>query len=216
MGNPSGFKAISAPNLVAGEWLNEGNWQERVGPYTGEVVSKALQADSPQVERAIRYATEAAVAIRRMTPARRADILERASQLADERRDEIARLLALELGKPMKDSRGEMVRVADTFAICAAEARNIGGELLGAEGWERGRGTTALTYRAPVGVVTVITPFNAPANLLAHKLGASFAAGNTTIVKPPPQAPAVSNAIVELLLDAGMPRQGAQILHGGR
>ena len=215
MGNPSGFKAISAPNLVAGEWLNEGNWQDRVGPYTGEVVSKALQADSPQVERAIRYATEAAVAIRRMTPARRADILERASQLADERRDEIARLLALELGKPMKDSRGEMVRVADTFAICAAEARNIGGELLGAEGWERGRGTTALTYRAPVGVVTGITPFNAPANLLAHKLGASFAAGNTTIVKPPPQAPAVSNAIVELLLDAGMPRQGAQILHGG-
>ena len=59
-----------------------------------------------------------------------------------------------------------------------------------------------------------ITPFNAPANLLAHKLGASFAAGNTTIVKAPPQAPASSAGVVGLLLDAGMPAEAAQLLHG--
>ena len=67
---------------------------------------------------------------------------------------------------------------------------SIGGEVLPVAGWRRGVGNTALTYRAPVGVALAITPFNAPANLLAHKLGAAFAAGNTTIVKPPPQAPA--------------------------
>ncbi len=167
------------------------------------------------VERALAHAAASARTVRRLTPARRADVLERAATLAEERRDDLARLLALELGKPMRDSRGEIVRVADTFAICALEARRLGGEVIGAEGWERGRGTTAFTYRAPLGVVVAITPFNAPANLLAHKLGASFAAGNTTIVKPPPQAPAASNAIIELLLDAGMPTEAVQVLHGG-
>jgi acyl-CoA reductase-like NAD-dependent aldehyde dehydrogenase len=75
-------------------------------------------------------------------------------------------------------------------------------------------GTTAFTHRAPVGIALAITPFNAPANLLAHKLGAAFAAGNTTIVKPPPQAPASSAALVELLLDCGMPPEAVQVLHG--
>ena len=101
------------------------------------------------------------------------------------------------------------------LAVCAAEARRIGGELLPVAGWTRGVGNTALTYRAPAGVALAITPFNAPANLLAHKLGASFAAGNTTIVKTPPQAPASSAALVSLLLDAGMPIQAVQVLHGG-
>ena len=100
-------------------------------------------------------------------------VLERAAAAAAaQRRDELARLLALELGKPVKDGRGEIDRVADTFAVCAAEARRIGGEVLPVAGWARGVGNTALTYRAPVGVALAITPFNAPANLLAHKLGA--------------------------------------------
>lgn len=142
-------------------------------------------------------------------------MLDRAARLAAERRDRLAALLALELGKPVKDGRGEIDRVADTLAVCAAEARRTGGELLPVAGWQRGVGNTALTYRAPAGVALAITPFNAPANLLAHKLGASFAAGNTTIVKAPPQAPASSAAIVELLLDAGMPREAVQLLHGG-
>jgi acyl-CoA reductase-like NAD-dependent aldehyde dehydrogenase len=99
--------------------------------------------------------------------------------------------------------------------VCAAETRRIGGELLPVAGWARGTGNTALTYRAPAGVALAITPFNAPANLLAHKLGASFAAGNTTLVKAPPQAPATSAAIVTLLLEAGMPAEAVQLLHGG-
>ncbi len=206
---------IEAPSLIAGSWLTEASWESRRGPYVRRVVSRGSIPDQSDIGRALAYAKGSARAIRRMTPAARATILERAGELAVERRDELARILVLELGKPMKDSRGEMVRVADTFAISASEARRLGGELLGAEGWERGSGTTAITFRAPVGVVLAITPFNAPANLLAHKLGASFAAGNTTIVKPPPQAPAISNAVVQLLLDAGMPLEAVQILHGG-
>jgi acyl-CoA reductase-like NAD-dependent aldehyde dehydrogenase len=164
---------------------------------------------------AVREFARAAVRpVASLAPARRAAILERASVAAAENRDGLARLLALELGKPVKDGRGEIDRVADTFAVCAAEARQIGGDTLPVAGWARGVGNTAFTYRAPAGVALAITPFNAPANLLAHKLGASFAAGNTTIVKAPPQAPAVSTAVVALLIEAGMPPEAVQLLHG--
>jgi acyl-CoA reductase-like NAD-dependent aldehyde dehydrogenase len=200
---------------VAGEWRTDGPAAERVGPYLRRVVTRAVAATPQDVTRALEYAAGAAVTVARVSPAARADVLDEAARLAQQRRDQLAARLAVELGKPVKDGRGEIDRVADTLAVCAAEARRIGGELLPVAGWERGVGNTALTYRAPAGVALAITPFNAPANLLAHKLGASFAAGNTTIVKAPPQAPASSAAIVSLLLDAGMPAAAVQLLHGG-
>jgi acyl-CoA reductase-like NAD-dependent aldehyde dehydrogenase len=178
------------------------------------VVSEARQADEQDVRAALAYARRGARSIARMSPAARAAVLERAAEEVLRQKDRLARLLALELGKPVKDGRGEIDRVADTFAVSAAEARRIGGEVLPVAGWARGVGTTAFTHRAPVGVALAITPFNAPANLLAHKLAAAFAAGNTTIVKPPPQAPASSAAIVEVLLESGMPPEAVQLLHG--
>ncbi|MDQ7904813.1 aldehyde dehydrogenase family protein [Phytohabitans sp. ZYX-F-186] len=200
--------------LVAGEWITAGEQSERTGPWVRAVVSRARQADHADIDVAREYARRAAGTVARLAPAARAAVLERAAALAGERRSEVARLLALELGKPLKDGLGEMDRVADTFAVSAAEARQINGEVLPVAGWARGVGNTAFTYRAPAGVALAITPFNAPANLLAHKLAASFAAGNTTIVKPPPQAPAASAALVSLLLEAGMPPEAVQLLHG--
>ncbi|MEU4220244.1 aldehyde dehydrogenase family protein [Actinoplanes sp. NPDC026623] len=207
--------AADAPSLLAGAWGGDGSVAERIGPYTGSVVSRARVAGDAEVRTAVRYAQNSAKTVARMAPATRAGILENASRLTAARRGEIAGLLALELGKPVRDGLGELDRVADTLAVCAAEARRIGGDMLPVAGWERGIGNTALTYRAPAGVALAITPFNAPANLLAHKLGASFAAGNTTIVKAPPQAPAVTAAVVALLLEAGAPAEAVQLLHGG-
>jgi acyl-CoA reductase-like NAD-dependent aldehyde dehydrogenase len=201
--------------LISGEWTVAGTQAERTGPWVRTVVSRARQADPDDVLAARGYARRAAKTVARISPAARAAVLERAADLVGGRRTEFARLLALELGKPLKDGLGEMDRVADTFTVAAAEARQIHGEVLPVAGWPRGVGNTAFTYRAPAGVALAITPFNAPANLLAHKLAASFAAGNTTIVKPPPQAPAVSAALVGLLLDAGMPAEAVQVLHGG-
>ncbi|NUO97865.1 MAG: aldehyde dehydrogenase family protein [Nonomuraea sp.] len=201
--------------LVAGEWLTSGEHADRMGPYLRETVSRARMAQTGDIATARAYARQAAKQVARLAPATRADILERAAASATAQAGELARLLALELGKPLKDGLGEIARVADTLSVAAAEARMIGGEVLPVAGWGRGVGNTALTQRAPAGPVLAITPFNAPANLLAHKLAASFAAGNTTIVKPPPQAPASSTALVRLLLDAGMPVEAVQILHGG-
>ena len=165
----------SAPALVAGEWRRNGPWTERTGPYLRRVVSQAAQASPDDVTSAARYARDAAPAVARLAPAARAGILDRAARLAAERRDDLATLLALELGKPVKDGRGEIDRVADTLAVCAArgpDRRRAAARRAGAAARH-----TALTYRAPAGVALAITPFNAPANLLAHKLGASFAAG---------------------------------------
>jgi len=205
---------MQAAALVGGKWISDGAQSERVGPFLRRPVSQAPVAGPADLAAVRAYAKDAAPSVARLSPARRAEILEQASVAATRNRDGLARLLALELGKPLKDGRGEIDRVADTFAVCAAEARQIGGETLPVAGWARGVGNTAFTYRAPVGVTLAITPFNAPANLLAHKLGASFAAGNTTIVKAPPQAPATSAAIVALLAEAGMPYEAAQLLHG--
>ena len=204
-----------APALLGGKWLSGGPTTERVGPFTRSVVSRARVAGPDDARVAAQYAKAGARTVARMAPATRAAILDRAAILAGEHREAFARLIALELGKPVRDGRAELDRVADTFAVCAAEARQIGGELLPVAGWDRGIGNTALTYRAPAGVALAITPFNAPANLLAHKLGASFAAGNSTIVKAPPQAPAVSTALVALLIEAGAPVEAVQLLHGG-
>ncbi len=206
---------VDAPSLLAGAWSTAGTPAERVGPYVRRVVSRAVVSGSDDVRTAVGFACHAARVVGRLSPAARAEVLDRAGHLAAERRQDFAELMALELGKPVKDGLGELDRVSDTFAVCAAEARQIGGDMLPVAGWARGVGNTAMTFRAPAGVALAITPFNAPANLLAHKLGASFAAGNTTLVKSPPQAPAVSAAVVALLLEAGAPVEAVQLLHGG-
>ncbi|MBK5249128.1 MAG: aldehyde dehydrogenase family protein [Actinomycetales bacterium] len=205
---------VQVQNLVAGSWV-DGDSIDRNGPMVGRSVSSVAQASATDAERALEFASTAAAEVAALSPAARAEILERASRLVEEHREDLARPLALELGKPVKDGRGEALRAAETLALSAAEARRIGGEVLPTAGWARGAGTIAMTFRAPVGVVVAITPFNAPVNLLAHKLAASFAAGNTTIVKPPPQAPASSTRLVELMMEAGLPPSAVQVLNGG-
>ncbi|MDQ0596095.1 acyl-CoA reductase-like NAD-dependent aldehyde dehydrogenase [Streptomyces canus] len=210
-----GSDPVDVPSFVSGSWGGEGPPLDRTGPYLRRTVSRAPTATAAELDHALTRARGYAPQIASLAPAARAEILETASRTATAHRDRLARLLALELGKPLKDSRTEIDRVASTLAVCAAEARRIDGENLPSAGWPTGIGNTALTYRAPAGVALAITPFNAPANLLAHKLGASFAAGNTTLVKAPPQAPAASAAVIALLLDSGLPHQAVQLLHGG-
>src|SRR4051812_13951223 len=206
---------VPAFSLLGGKWIGDGPSSDRIGPFPRTVVSRARVAEPADAGAAAGHAKVFARTVAGLAPATRATVLDRAAALAVQHRDAIARLIALELGKPLRDGRAELDRVADTFAVCAAEARQIGGDVLPVAGWDRGVGNTALTYRAPAGVALAITPFNAPANLLAHKLGASFAAGNSTIVKAPPQAPAVSAAVVAVLLEAGAPVEAVQLLHGG-
>ena len=203
--------------FVAGAWIHDttGGVETRRSPYTDKAVSAVALGGDGEVLAARRYAEQGARAMRRLPAYRRAETLECAASLLTQRRDELARLETAELGKPIKDTTHEVVRAAETLQIAAAEARRIGGEVLPTDGWPTGHGSSAIAVRLPVGVVLAITPFNAPVNLLAHKVAASFAAGNTTIVKSPPQAPGATALFIRILLDAGMPEEAVQLLHGG-
>ncbi len=217
----AGLEERSAPfraaSFVAGRWRTgtSGGEAVRIDPYQGSPASVASVCGDAEIADAEEAAGAGADVCARMPPYARAEVLEVAATLISERREQLARVESTELGKPLRDTLGEIDRAAETLAIAAAEARRVAGELLAAEGWRRGAGTTALSYRVPLGTVLAITPFNAPVNLLAHKVAASFAAGNATIVKSPPQAPAVTSQFVESLLDAGMPSESIQLLHGG-
>src|SRR5689334_15960002 len=108
---------VVAGSLVAGDWIVDGPSVPRTGPYVRRTVSAARIAAPGDPARAGAYAADAARTIARLAPATRADVLSAASALATRHRDDFARLIALELGKPLKDGLGEMDRVADTFAV---------------------------------------------------------------------------------------------------
>lgn len=208
---------FAARSLVAGRWRSgtSGGDNVRLDPYRETPASIASFCGELEVAEAERATLVGARVCSTMAPYARAEVLERAAGLITAERTELATIESVELGKPLRDTLGEMDRAAETMLIAAAHARGLAGELLPAEGWRRGAGNTAICFRVPLGTVLAITPFNAPVNLLAHKTAASFAAGNATIVKPPPQAAAASSRFVEILLEAGLPEEGIQLLHGG-
>jgi acyl-CoA reductase-like NAD-dependent aldehyde dehydrogenase len=132
-------------------------------------------------------------------------VLDRASRLIAERAEDLARSLAVEAGKPLRTARGEVSRAVDTFAFAGAEARHLAGEMLPMAASTSGAGKIGFALRVPAGVVAAISPFNFPLNLVAHKLAPAIAAGCPVVLKPAPQTPLTALALVDLLVDAGLP-----------
>ena len=120
-----------------------------------------------------------------------------------------------ETGKAIKDSEGEIRRSMETFALAAEEAIRIEGRHVPLDGSAMGAGKMAFLMPFPVGVVAAITPFNAPFNLASHKIAPSIAAGNTMVLKPPPQAPLIVHRLVELVVEAGAPAGMLNAVYGG-
>ena len=133
----------------------------------------------------------------------------------EEQKEHFAKLISLELGKPLKNTRDEVSRSIETLAQSAEEANRLIGETIPGNISSRGQRAMAMTFKVPVGVVLAITPFNAPLNLICHKIGPAFAAGNAIILKPAPQTSAVATAFVKLLLEAGFPEKSLQLVIGG-
>jgi acyl-CoA reductase-like NAD-dependent aldehyde dehydrogenase len=123
--------------------------------------------------------------------------------------------MARETGKALKDAIGEVRRSKDTLTLSAEEAIRIEGEHIPLEASEMGAGKLAVMLRHPVGVVGAITPFNAPFNLAAHKIAPALAAGNSIVLKAPPQSPLVVHRLVRLFHDAGVPAGFVNLVYGG-
>jgi glyceraldehyde-3-phosphate dehydrogenase (NADP+) len=129
-----------------------------------------------------------------------------------ERREEFARLMTGEAGKPISDARREVTRAVQTFTVAAEEAKRIGGEVVPLD-WTPGTDSHfGILRRFPIGPILGITPFNFPLNLVAHKVAPALAAGNPILIKPAPQAPMTALLLGEVALDAGIPPGGLNVL----
>jgi acyl-CoA reductase-like NAD-dependent aldehyde dehydrogenase len=189
--------------LIAGEWVETGEWQEVRSPYSGEVVGRVPTAGADETRRAIDAAEEA---MAEPLPAhKRAEILVRVAAALGRRHDEVARLISDEAGKPLKAARIEASRAMSTYTFSAVEARKLAGDVVPMDASQSGEGKLAFTLRRPLGVVGAISPFNFPLNLVAHKIAPALAAGAAVVLKPAGQTPLSALLLAELEAAAGLP-----------
>ena len=204
------------PMLIGGEWRPASATYEVRDPYRGELVAHAPRSTLVELDAALRAAV-GAKAKAAATPAyERAALLRRAGKLLVERTDRIADIMARETGKAIKDAKVEIVRSQDTLSLSAEEAVRIEGEHIPLDASAMGAGKICFMLRFPVGVVAGITPFNAPVNLACHKIAPAIAAGNTLVLKAPPQSPGVIHQLARIFVDAGTPAGVLNVLYGDR
>lgn len=200
--------------FLGGDWVTgEGLASSVPDKFTGEPATSVQSPSREQVTRAL-AAAEGAFTAERLPQSRRAAILDRAAELVGERAEELRIAVAADTGYVAADVAAEVTRTAATLRMCAEEAARLAGEVIplaGVSGQEHRFGFTRLD---PLGVVCAITPFNSPMNTLMHKIGPAIAAGNAVVVKPADQTPRSADAILRVLLDAGLPPGLITILPG--
>jgi acyl-CoA reductase-like NAD-dependent aldehyde dehydrogenase len=198
--------------LLDGKWIESDSWGEIRSPYSGEVVGRVPLVGGDVAREAV---GAAAAAMRVPLPAwKRAEILDRTAALISERVETLARLMVGETGKPIVAARIEVQRAAFTYRMSAAAARTLTGEPVAIDASPLGEGKIGFTVRRPIGVVAAITPFNFPANLVAHKIAPALAAGCAVVLKPAPQTPMCGLALAELEQEAGLPPGWLNVLLG--
>ncbi|HET9437325.1 MAG TPA: aldehyde dehydrogenase family protein [Gaiellaceae bacterium] len=189
--------------LIAGEWVETGEWLEVRSPYDGSLVGRVARGGAEEARGAV---DAAARAMESPLPAHeRAAILDRAARSVEARAEEIARTICAEAGKPLKAARVEAARALSTFTMAAVEARKLAGETVPMDASPAGTGKVALTLRVPIGVVGAISPFNFPFNLVAHKVAPALAAGCAVVLKPASQTPLSALLLAEIETEAGLP-----------
>src|SRR3989449_8131415 len=204
--------ALERKLLIAGEWVETGDWIEVRSPYSGDVVGRVAKAGKEETKRAIDAAEQAM--LEPLPAHKRAEILVKVAGGLGRRHDEGARLISDEAGKPLKAARVEARRAMSTFTFAAVEARKLAGEMVPMDAAQAGEGKLAFTLRVPIGIVGAITPFNFPSNLVAHKLAPSLAAGCAVVLKPATQTPLSALLLAELMTEAGLPPGWLNVLVG--
>jgi glyceraldehyde-3-phosphate dehydrogenase (NADP+) len=199
---------------VAGEWRGADREEEVRNPFDGEVVGVVPVASVADAEAALTAAEEGARTMRALPAYERSEILRRAAELVDGSIEELARTIALEVGKPLLEATNEARRIPDLLRVSASEGARMHGETVPVDAAAGGAGKVAFTLRQPCGIVVAITPFNYPALLVMHKVGPALAAGNAVVLKPARQTPLTALFLTRVLLEAGLPENALQCLTG--
>lgn len=193
------------PFWIGGKWRTSAEKVEVINPYNNEPIGITYAASAEDVESALAAAARAFQEMRRIPAFRRGEILHQISEGLKARREEIARVMTLESGKPIADARGEVNRAVSTFQIASEEAKRMEGELLPLDLMPGSEGRVGITRRFPIGPIVGISPFNFPLNLVAHKIAPALAAGNTILLKPAPKTPLTALLLAEIIASVGVP-----------
>ncbi len=202
----------SYPYYLANEPVFANEDLEVTNKYTGEVATRVALADAAVIDRAIAAASEAAKPMAALAAYERQGVLMHCVRRFEERSDELAAALCTEAGKPIKDSRGEVGRLIDTFRIAAEESVRLYGEVMPMDISARARGYSGMWKRVPIGPCSFIAPFNFPLNLAAHKVAPALAVGCPFVLKPASLTPIGALLIGEVLAETDLPPGAFSIL----
>jgi acyl-CoA reductase-like NAD-dependent aldehyde dehydrogenase len=179
-----------------------GLWSERISPYSGNVVSRAPVCSGDDALKALEIADKAKLTCKASTLSQRCEwLLDVASKL-QESREEMAKTITDEVGKPIAFARVEVDRCIETVRLSAETMRTMHGETINTDAMASGKKSMAFYRREPAGVVVAITPFNFPLNLVAHKLAPSLVAGNAVVLKPTPEAPLTAYKFAKMFIQS--------------
>lgn len=196
---------------INGSWRSgEGrDVHQVVNPATGAVLSELPLANAADLDEALHATAEGFAHWRTVEVNARAAILHKVADLIRERTEGIAVLLTTEQGKPLAEARTEVLSCGAQFDYFAEEAKRSYGRVL-----VRPTGQRALVLKQPVGPVAAFSPWNFPVNLMCKKMAAALAAGCSIIAKPPEETPASTSAIMQCVIDGGVPGNVAQLVYG--
>jgi succinate-semialdehyde dehydrogenase/glutarate-semialdehyde dehydrogenase len=194
-----------------GKWVGEDLAELRVlNPANGEVIGCVPNGGEAETNEAIEFAYEAFQTWSQTTAYERAEHLKRLHALMLEHQEELAQTMTLEMGKPINESRGEVVSAAAYLEWFAEEGKRVYGETIPTHT----PGKRLQVWRKPVGVVAAITPWNFPVAMLTRKIGPALAAGCTIVIKPSGESPLTAVKLVELCEKAGFPKGVINIVTG--
>lgn len=180
--------------------------------YSDKLIATVALASAADIDKAIAAADKAQPAMKVLPSYKRQAILNHCVARFKERAEELAVALCEEAGKPIKDARGEVTRLIDTFQIAAEEATRIYGEVMPMDITPRAEGYQGQWKRFPIGPCSFISPFNFPLNLAAHKIAPAIAAGCTFILKPASLTPISALIVAEILAETELPEGAFSIL----
>jgi succinate-semialdehyde dehydrogenase/glutarate-semialdehyde dehydrogenase len=198
--------------FIDGKWCDSlsGKTIPVVNPATEEKVGAVAFADSADLDLALVAVAKGFRTWKKVSPLERSSIMRKAADLLRQRIETIAGLMTREQGKPIAESRTEILASADILDWFAEEARRTYGRVIPA----RGQGIYNLAIKEPVGPVAAFTPWNFPISQAVRKLGAALAAGCSVIIKPPEETPASSAELIRALADAGLPAGVVNLVYG--
>ena len=200
------------PYYCAGEWRSSDRPLEIRNPWNDEIVGTTSFATEDDVEDAIRAAEDAFEIMRVMPLYERAAALDKLADSLEQRGEEVARLLAQEAAKPLRDARVEVMRGVFTIRVAAEEAKRIGGEMIPLDLLPSSKGRFGITRKVPIGPIAAISPFNFPLNLALHKVAPAIASGNSVVLKPPTHDPLTMLTFAEMIDEVGLPKGAVSIM----